>query len=156
MEKHLNQHLEPLRPFVGKTWRGEFADSTPDKPKVDVSKWEAALGGNAVRILHSVNDGEYGGETMIVWDDSEQSLVYFYFTNSGFYTRGSMTVDDGHYVTRETVVGSAGGVTDVKSTSHITPDGRMRITSQYFSNGTWVEGQEIMYHHDDGAHVILD
>lgn len=156
MEKHLNQQLEPLRSFVGKTWRGEFADSTPDKPKVDISRWEAALGGNAVRILHSVNDGEYGGETIIVWDDSADSLVYFYFTNSGFYTRGSMTASPGHYVARESVSGSAGGVTEVKSTSHITPDGRMRVRSQYFNNGTWVEGHEIMYREDSEAQVILD
>jgi len=153
--KQLNQHLSPLATFVGKTWRGEFADSTPDKPKIDISRWEAALNGTAVRILHSVNDGEYGGETLIIWDERESSLVYFYFTTSGFYTRGRMTADRGHYVANETVEGPAGGVTEVKSTCHLTPDGRMRVKSQYFKEGDWVEGHEIMYVEDPAAQVVL-
>src|SRR5688572_28206099 len=51
----LAKELEPLRPFIGKTWKGQFKDSTPEKPKVDVAKWERALNGQAVRILHSVD-----------------------------------------------------------------------------------------------------
>ena len=64
----LDPNLEPLRPFLGKTWKGEFKNSTPDKPVVDVMQWERALNGKAVRVLHSINDGEYGGESFIVWD----------------------------------------------------------------------------------------
>jgi len=59
----LDERLEPLRPFLGKTWKGHFKDSTPEKPQVDVARWERALNGKAVRILHSVNDGVYGGVT---------------------------------------------------------------------------------------------
>ena len=54
----LDEHLEPLRPFLGKTWKGHFQNSTPEKPLVDVSRWERALNGKAVRILHSINGGE--------------------------------------------------------------------------------------------------
>ncbi|MBM3823961.1 MAG: hypothetical protein FJ404_13940 [Verrucomicrobia bacterium] len=53
----LDEKLEVLRPFLGKTWRGEFKDSTPEKPVVDIAKWERALNGKAVRVLHSINDG---------------------------------------------------------------------------------------------------
>jgi hypothetical protein len=52
----LAKELEPLRPFIGKTWKGQFKNSTPEKPRADVAKWERALNGQAVRILHSVND----------------------------------------------------------------------------------------------------
>ena len=53
----LDTHLEPLRPLLGKTWRGEFKNSTPEKPIVDVSRWERILNGKAVRVMHSINEG---------------------------------------------------------------------------------------------------
>jgi hypothetical protein len=151
----LNEHLEPLATFTGKTWRGEFADSTPDKPKVDVARWESALKGNAVRVVHSVNDGEYGGETLIVWDEPQSTLKYFYFTTAGFHSIGTMTAEHGRYVATERVTGNASGVSEVKSTSHITPDGRLRVESQYFKHGTWVEGHDITYLRDENAQVVL-
>ena len=46
----LDEHLAPLAPFVGKTWRGEFKSSTKEKPLFDVSKWEVALKGKAIRM----------------------------------------------------------------------------------------------------------
>jgi len=153
-ETDLNQHLKPLARFLG-TWRGEFADSTPDKPKVDMSRWEPALKGNAIRVVHSINDGEYGGETIIMWDESAGKLVYSYFTTSGFFTSGEIMAESDHYTTVERVSGNAGGVTEVKSTSHITPDGQMRVESQYFKNGAWIEGHEITYRPAPGAHVDL-
>src|SRR5512147_531386 len=55
----LDPNLEPLRPLLGQTWRGEFKGSTADKPMVDVSSWERALNGKAVRMLHSINNGAY-------------------------------------------------------------------------------------------------
>ncbi len=69
----LDAHLAPLRPMVGKTWRGVFPKSTPEKPVVDISRFEAALNGQAVRNLHSINDGEYGGESLMIWDKEKQA-----------------------------------------------------------------------------------
>ncbi|MFN0069033.1 MAG: hypothetical protein ACKVYV_15520, partial [Limisphaerales bacterium] len=60
-EKKLHPKLEPFRLLLGKTWRGEFKNSTPEKPVIDVSRWERAMNGQAIRILHSINQGEYGG-----------------------------------------------------------------------------------------------
>src|SRR6185503_11687385 len=72
----LDSHLEPLRPLLDKTWKGAFKDSTPDKPIVDVMRWERALNGNAVRVVHSINNGNYGGETIIRWDEKQQVVTY--------------------------------------------------------------------------------
>jgi len=41
----LDEHLEPLRPLLDNTWKGTFSNSTPDKPIVDVARWERALNG---------------------------------------------------------------------------------------------------------------
>ena len=86
----LAEPFKPFAPLLGKTWKGEFKDSTPEKPLFDVARWERALNGKAVRVLHSVNDGIYGGETIITWDAAKKSLVYWYFTTAGFRTEGAM------------------------------------------------------------------
>lgn len=151
----LAEALKPLAPFVGKTWRGEFANSTPEKPVIDISRWEVALNGSAVRILHSINNGEYGGESLLFHDPKTQKLTYFYFTTAGFYTHGTMEFEDGKLVSRETVTGNADGITEVKGIGEVLPDGRMKSTSEYLKNGKWVKGHEAIYTEAPEAQVIF-
>lgn len=56
-----------------------FPESKDGVRRVDIQRWELALNGQAVRILHSINDGEYGGESLLVWDRDRRSLVFHYF-----------------------------------------------------------------------------
>jgi hypothetical protein len=147
--------LEPFRPFLGKTWKGTFANSTPEKPMHDVARWERALNGQAIRILHSVNDGEYGGESLIVWDRKQERLVYYYFTTAGFYTQGTCRFEDGRMVSQETVTGNANGITAVRSTGELLPDGRLRSRAEYFKDGVWVPGHEIVFVEDPSAQVVF-
>jgi hypothetical protein len=149
----LNPHLVPLQPLVGKTWRGVFPESKPDKPVVDVSRFEAALNGQAVRNLHSINDGEYGGETLIVWDQEKKSLVFYYFTTAGFFTTGTMRAEDGGMVSHEVVKGNADGVTEVKATFRTLPDGRLHVKTLYLEQGKWVDGRDMHYTEAPGAVV---
>src|SRR6267143_3720101 len=123
----LDPHLEPLQPLLDKTWRGTFKNSNPEKPTIDIARWERALNGKAVRILHSVNEGKYGGETMVMWDEQKQSLTYHYFTTAGFMTTGTMAFKDGKVVTHELVHGRAKGVTEVRGTSEIRADGTFQV-----------------------------
>ena len=51
---YLSEHLMPFEPYLGKTFKGKFTHSTPEKPVYDISHWERTLNGNAIRILHSV------------------------------------------------------------------------------------------------------
>ena len=152
-EENLAKELEPLRPFIGKTWKGHFKDSTPEKPKVDVARWERALNGNAVRILHSVNDGSYGGESIIMWNRKNQRLEYHYFTTAGFTTHGTMKVEDKKLITRERVTG--GEVTEVEATNELTADGKLRVTAHYLKNGERTGGREMVYEEAPGAQVIF-
>jgi hypothetical protein len=151
----LNPKLEPLRPFLGKTFRGEFAESTPEKPVVDVSRWERALNGNAVRILHSINRGAYGGESIVFWDNERQTIAYYYFTTAGFYTSGTMTVEDGKFVSLEKVSGDPDGVTEVRGTGIIRDDGTMLSKAEYLKNGKWVPGREVTYREAPDAEVVF-
>jgi hypothetical protein len=149
----LDFHLEPLRPFLDKTWKGAFKNSKPDKPTVDVMRWERALNGKAVRILHAINDGAYGGETLIRWDDQKQVLTYYYFTTAGFMTTGTMSFKDRKVITHEVVTGSPGGTTEVRGTSELQPGGEFHVKTEHLKNGEWLPGHDVTYKEDSSAAV---
>jgi len=149
----LDPRLAPLAPLVGKTWRGELSPPGAAKKVVDVQRFEAALNGQAVRSLHSINDGEYGGETLFVWDDEKKAIVYTYFTTAGFYTTGSLAQGDGVLQFHEHVRGTAAGVREVKSASRVLPDGRLHVKSSHLKDGKWVDGHEVSYSVDAKAVV---
>lgn len=149
----MNPHLAPLAPLLGKTFRGVVSPAGAASPAVDVQRFELALNGQAVRNRHSVNDGAYGGETFIVWEEAKQSLVSYYFTTAGFYTVGTLSVEDGAFVFHEVVKGSAGGVTEVKATSRLLPDGRLLVKSQHLKDGKWEDARETYYVEDPQAVV---
>ena len=151
----LSEHLKVFQPLVGKTYRGEFAVSTPEKPLHDVSRWERAMNGQAVRVLHSVNDGVYGGETIIMWDAKQQKIAYWYFTTAGFYTQGTMDVQGTTWSSLEKVTGETQGITEVKATSELSDDGKLHVRSQYLRNGKWEQGHEIHYAEAPDANVVF-
>ncbi len=154
-EGKLAEPLKSFAPLLGKTWKGEFKDSTPQKPLFDVARWERALNGQAIRVLHSVNDGAYGGETLITWDAKNKTLAYWYFTTAGFRTEGTMKHEDGQWIGHETIAGAAGGITEVKSTSKILPDGRLQVKAEYRKDGKWDVGREVTYKLAPEAKVIF-
>lgn len=151
----LDEHLAPLKPLLGKTWRGEFKNSTPEKSQVDVARWERALNGKAIRVLHSINDGVYGGETLIFYDAAKKQVVFFYFTTAGFNTIGTMTLSDGKLTSVETISGNANGVTEVRGTGTLRADGTFHSKSQYLKEGTWTDGHEVLYKEAPHALVVF-
>lgn len=146
MPDRLDPHLEPLRPLLGRTFRGELP-TAGDKVATDISRWERALGGRAVRNLHSLDDGEYGGETIIYWDETAQTLACWYFTTAGFWTRGTVTFAGNRIISEEEVTGNESGVTE------ILPDGGLSTHSEYLRNGEWVAGHGGRYREDPTAEV---
>jgi len=151
----LDPNLEALRPLINKTWKGEFKDSKPDKPTIDIARWERALNGKAVRLLHSINEGVYGGETLFVWDEKKKAVAYYYFTTAGFMTIGTLTVKDAKIITNESVSGSAEGITEVRGTSEIRPDGTFYVKTEYLKNGEWLPGHEVAYREAPDAKVVF-
>jgi hypothetical protein len=151
----LNPHLEPLRPLLGKTWKGEFKNSTPDKPMIDIEKWERALNGQAVRLTHSINGGMYGGETLFIWDDKKQAITYFYFTTASFRTEGILEIKDGKFTTLEEVKGDAGGVTEVRATCDLTESGGFHVKAEHKKDGQWNFGHEVTYKVDPSSEVVF-
>ena len=153
--KDLSEHLKPFEPYIGKTFKGEFANSTPEKPIYDIIHYERALNGNAIRAVHSVNNGEYGGESIVMWDTEKESLASWYFTTAGFYTQATMHFEDGNLISIEDVTGNESGITQVKAILEFLPNGDLHNTSQDLMLGNWVAGHEIYYKEDPNAKVLF-
>lgn len=151
----LDPHLEPLRPFLDKTWKGVFKNSKPDRPIADVMRWERALNGKGVRILHSVNDGAYGGESIIMWDQQKQQVAFHYFTTAGFRTVGTMKFKDGKVLTHEVVSGSSNTVSEIRATFERLPDGAIQVQTEQLKSGEWQPGRETKYQEAPDAKVIF-
>jgi len=151
----LSEHLKPFERYIGKTYKGEFVNSTKEKPVFDVSHWERALNGMAIRIMHSVNDGEYGGESIITWDIEKNSLVSSYFTTAGFTTNAVLHFENDKLISIEDVVGNENGITKVKAIIELLPNGDLRNSSKYFMNESWVDGHQIYYKEAPEAKVLF-
>ena len=153
VKKNLSKHLKPFENYIGKTFKGEFANSTPENPVYDISNWERALNGNAIRILHSVNNGEYGGESIIMWNAKKESLCSWYFTTAGFFTEATLYFEDDKLISIEDVTGNVNGITQVKAVIDLLPNGQLVNSSEYLMNGNWVEGHKIHYNEEPNGKV---
>lgn len=142
----------PLEPFIGRTWRGR---SLGDNPVQDVQRWDWAVGGHAVRVVHSVNDGAYAGETLIFHDRTRDVLIFHYFTTGGFHTTGMLTpVGAGAFDAEEAVHG-AGSVEAVRSTVRLDADGVLRARSRMLRGGEWSDTGGFDYEEDAAATVVM-
>ena len=155
MNTDISEHLKPFEPYFDKTFKGEFSNSTPDKPVYDISRWERALNGNAVRIMHSVNKGEFGGESIVMWDRNKESLISWYFNTAGFYTQARLHFEDNKLISIENVTGNENGITQVKAIIELLPDGELVNSSKYLMNGNWVDGHKIYYKEVPDAKVVF-
>jgi hypothetical protein len=151
----LDPHLESLQPLLEKTFKGQGKAANADKPYTDVTHWERALNGKAIRITHSLNDGAYGGECIVLWDDEKKAVTYFYFTTDTFRTEGTMTIQDGKISTHEVVKGTSEGVREVRSMITMNPDGGYTQKSEYLAKGEWKPARETTYHADPDARIVF-
>ena len=66
-----------------------------------------------------------------------------------------MTFKDGTILSHELVTGNAGGVTEVRGTFEIRPDGTMHTKTEHRKNGEWTPGRETTYREDPKASVVF-
>jgi hypothetical protein len=122
---------------------------------VDVARWERALNGKAVRILHSINNGTYGGESIVMWDPEAKAVRYHYFTTAGFTTTGTMMFEGAKIVTHEKVSGAGDGIAEVRGTTQMNPNGTFQVKTEYLKNGSWGPGRDTTYREDPTATVVF-
>jgi hypothetical protein len=141
--------LEWFKALAGKTWKATFASGA-----VDVHRFDLILNGQVLRTIHSVNDGVYGGEALVYWDEEKQTLAAHYVTTAGFHTTATIRIENGAMLSHEIVHGAgAQGVAEVKAESRILPDGRLLVKTQQLKGGQWTPGPERYYVEDPKAEV---
>lgn len=142
----------PFERMIGRSWRGT---GTAGAGVEDIQRWTWALGGHAVRVVHSVNGGAYAGETLIFRDKDSGDYIFHYFTTGGFHTTGTMTpVGTGGFEIEETVHG-ADGIERLRSTTAFGPDGVYRVRSSTERDGRWVEVGGFDYREDPSAMPVM-
>lgn len=147
--------LEKFKSIINKTWSSKFKDPKSGKSMVDVQRWDRALNGTAIRVFHSLNNGEYGGETIITWDQTEKTIIYHYFTTAGFMTRGKMKTEGRKVIFTEKVKGNAGGITEVKGIFELLDKSSMNMESHFLKDGKWVKQMKVTYIETPEAKVVF-
>ncbi len=142
----------PFEHLVGRAWRG--AGTGPEAVE-DIQRWEWAVGGHAVRVVHSVGGGAYAGETLIFRDKASEGYIFHYFTSGGFHTTGVMRpTGPGAFEAEETVHGLE-GFPPIRSTLVMGADGVHRARSFQRENGVWVEKGGFDYREDASAVPVM-
>lgn len=145
------KELAFFQPYLG-TWYSVF-EQKDGKPVVsDVSKWQRVLNGKALKTTHSVNDGAYGGESIIFWDKKQQKYLFYYFTTADFMTVGEIEVlSENSFVAYEDVDGESEmskGITRVRSVSTLAKD-KITVATSYLKNGEWTKPESRSYTRTD-------
>ncbi|MGZ9100487.1 MAG: copper chaperone PCu(A)C [Brevundimonas sp.] len=142
----------PFEHLVGRSWRG--VGTGPDAAE-DIQRWDWAVGGHAVRVVHSVGGGAYAGETLIFRDKASGGFIFHYFTSGGFHTTGVMRpTGPGAFEAEETVHG-LDGFPPIRSTLVMGADGVHRARSFQQENGAWVEKGGFDYREDPSAVPVM-
>ena len=141
----LSEHLNGLKPFIGNTYKGNFINSTKENPMIDIISFERALNGNAVKVTHSVNNGEYGGETMVMWNSEKEGLQSWYFTSAGSLTIQNVQIKKDAFICIEDVAGNKNGITKVKTIIEVLHGNQIQKRTKYLMNNLWKDGSEIIY-----------
>ena len=139
--------LAKFEPYLG-GWTASFNVQPGQAPVNDVTLFEKVLNGKALKTTHSINDGMYGGESYIFWNNTTQRLEFHYFTTADFITTGYLEfVSDNEFVAYEDVTGKsqvAQGITKVKSSSKLLGE-TMTVSTSYLKNGEWTTPETRVY-----------
>jgi hypothetical protein len=104
-ENDVPEHFAFLAPLVGHTWEGAFEN----RDATDTQTLEWVYGRQFIRATHEVtSDGPpYRGEAIYAWDPAKEKTVYWYWTNMGFFTQGTLWQEDGVIKSRESLPSGA-------------------------------------------------
>ena len=144
-EPPLSDHLIEMKPFIGNTYKGDFINSTKENPMFDVLSFERALNGNAVKVIHSVNNGEFVGETMVMWNPEKGGLQSWYFTSAGSLTIQNVQIKKDTFISIENVERNQNGITKVKTIIEVLHGDQIKKRTKYLMNNLWKDGSEIIY-----------
>ena len=152
---NLSSHLNGSEIFIGKTFSGEFYNSTKDKPLKDIIYFERILNGKAISISHSVNDGEYGGKYIIMWNAEKNMVESFFFSTGGEIILSKATISVNNIIIEEDFSKNGNRIKKVKKIYKLNIDGTLENKIKYFINNVWVNSHSMRYVQSDSAKVIF-
>ena len=152
----LSDHLIEMKPFIGNTYKGDFINSTKENPMFDVLSFERALNGNAIKVIHSVNNGEFVGETMVMWNPEKGGLQSWYFTSAGSLTIQNVQIRKNIFISIENVERNQNGITKVKTIMEVLNEDQIKKRTKYLMNNMWKDGSETLYNKVNGLKPIFN
>ena len=152
----LSEHLNGLKPFIGNTYKGNFINSTKENPMIDIISFERALNGNAIKVIHSVNNGEFGGETMVMWNPEKGGIQSWYFTSAGSLTIQNVQIKKNTFISIENVERNQNGITKVKTIIEVLHGDQIKKRTKYLMNNMWKDGSETLYNKVNGLKPVFN
>lgn len=144
-EKPISEHLFPYNALLGKRYEGKYLNPQDEQLIKDVLLWERTLNGNAIKMTHSINNGEYGGITIIRWDPDENMIHSWYFDTGGSLTKSNIYFFNEKIISIEDVSNNKNGITKVKTSLEILDNDILFKKTKYLMKNIWVDGNEVFY-----------
>ena len=141
--------------FIDKKFKGEFYNSTKEKPLIDVIYFERILNGEAIRISHSVNRGEYGGQYIITWNSDRGKIESYYFITGGEIRVSSVDITNNEISIKEDFSKNKNGIQKVKKIFRLDAEGSLENNIKYMINNMWIKSHEMIYSRNDSAKIIF-
>jgi hypothetical protein len=134
----LDEHLQFLKPLIGKQWVGGYVGSESSNIEI-VLRFEQVLEGRAVRYVRDVEAADFSGLTQFYWNPGRGEVCFISLNNRGIVGEGIVSAEDGKIVLR----GKShrpDKTTEFKTTLEIDPKGTLRDTFLRMEDSEWVQG----------------
>ena len=151
----LSYRLRGFEPFIGKYFKGSINNVSKLKSSSEVIYFQRILNGQAIRISHSINHGEFGGETIIAWNDSNNLLESIYFSTGGTIKKSIVEIKDHKVILLEDLIND-NSIKKVKTTYKLLLNGNLEKEIKYYIDKTWRKSHVLIYKNDKNSKLIFN
>ena len=144
-EKPISEHLRPFKALLGNRYQGKYSNPQDGRLMDEVQHWERTLNGNAIKMTHSINNGEYGGVTIFMFDPEFQVLRSWYFDTAGSVKTANINYFNEKIIITEDVSKNKNGITKVKTIIEILDNLMLLKKTKYLMKNLWVDGNEVLF-----------
>ena len=144
-DKPISERLRPFEPFLGNRYQGKYSNPQDGRLMDEVQHWERTLNGNAIKMTHTINNGEYGGITIFMFDPEFETLRSWYFDTAGSVKIANINYFNEKIIITEDVTKNRNGITKVKTTLEILDNLMLLKKTKYLMKNLWVDGNEVLY-----------
>lgn len=147
----LQERLNPLKPFLGRTWKGDLKAPNGELISVSVRNFESIADGKVIKIIKKSEGKSDWGEGCFYWNDIEKKIAYFFIEGAGVFQTGFVKVENNAITIEGTMTWPTQMNPQVKqsyefkNTFEFTSDGKM--IDKWFMNafGPWQPGHVIEF-----------